>query len=132
MNQLVPYAQVLGPLVTAIAFLAGLWQFRRTQLLSREAKAIDLFLKFNELKDQLAKRETDKLPEAAFWQHNALLAITEAVFRLTEGDRSWEATVDWMLKSQQWFLTQTSIVCASYSARFVARMRRVVPDLRCA
>jgi hypothetical protein len=37
-----------------------------------------------------------------------------------------------MLRNQPWFLANNPIECASFSAKFVARMKRIVPELRCA
>ena len=130
MDQIIRYAPLLASTVATAAFLSGLWQFRRTQRLTREVKAVELFLKFNELNQQLAQlSEVDH--QANFWKHNALLAMTEAVFKLTVGERPWRETVAWMLEAQRWFLTQNPINCATFSGKFVKAMKQAVPQLQC-
>ena len=131
MGHLIPYAPLFASTVAVIAILSGLWQFRRTQQLTREVKAVELFLKFNELNQQLASVITEKERKATFWQHNALVAITEAVYRLTIGDQSWEATVSWMLKAQEPFLTQSPVNCQSFSREFVTKMKLAIPNMKC-
>ena len=87
MNEILRCAPLLASTIAIAAPLSGLWQFRTTQRRVGESKAIDLFLKFNELNDQLTKGGgAESLQAIVFWQHNAFLAITEAVFKLTKGD----------------------------------------------
>src|SRR5436309_303872 len=90
-------ATVVGALVAAVALLVGVYEFTKTQrmarrnlelqmktlLQDREIKAIELFLKFNEQQQELAAKPPPRKGEAAFWRYNALLAATEAVFKLT-------------------------------------------------
>ena len=111
-------ATVLATLVAAGAFVFGVYQFRDTQQMARrnlelqmetlqqdrEKKAVELFLKFNEQEQELATKPPPRKGEAGYWRYNALLATTEAVFRLTRGDEGWEETVSWMLEVQRPFL----------------------------
>ncbi len=55
----------------------------------REMKAIELFLKFNEQREELVAKPPPRKGDAAYWRSNALLAATEGVFKLTRGDKGW-------------------------------------------
>jgi hypothetical protein len=131
MDLLLKYAPLLASVIATVAILSGLWQFRTTQRLTREAKAVDLFLKFNELTEKLPTTQGTRPPQSSFWQYNALLTITQAIFALTRGIHSWDSTIEWMLQTQNWFLTQNSINCQSFSPEFVIRMKKAVPQIRC-
>jgi len=138
-------ATVGAAAITAVTVLFSGWQFIESQKLAqanlhlqaealsneREAKAIELFQKFNEQQQELASKALPKRNETTFWHHNGMLTTTEAVFRLTEGDPGWTATVEWMLQVQEPFLRQTEFRCESFAKNFLAHMRRVSPTLRC-
>jgi hypothetical protein len=139
-------ATVVASIVAIIALTVGLWQFNKTQRFAREnlrlqaktlqhereVKAIELFLKFNELQQEATSAAPSKKGDATFWRHNALVAITESVYRLTAGDAGWEETVIWMLQIQRPFLTQNIFNCKTYDPMFVEKIKQVVPELRCA
>lgn len=129
MKEIIGFAPFFASFVAIIAMLSGLWQFKKTQRLVRETKAIDLFLKFNELNEQLSKIESSENKSMVFWQSNAMLAITETIFKLTEGDDSWRETVKWMLEIQDSFLIDTGINSKSYSPAFVSLMKEIIPSL---
>ena len=138
------FATVAAALVAAVTLIIGGCQFTKTQQLTRknlalqrktlqqdrEMKARELFLKFNEQKEELAGKSLRK-GEAAYWRANALLATTEAVFILTRGDEGWRKTVSWMLKEQNKFLVQTDFYCGTFAEDFLVLMRNEAPDLKC-
>jgi len=138
-------ATVVGALVAAVALLVGVYEFTKTQrmarrnlelqmktlLQDREIKAIELFLKFNEQQQELAAKPPPRKGEAAFWRYNALLAATEAVFKLTRGNEGWDETVSWMLEVQRPFLLQTEFSCKTFAGDFLLRMKKAAPDLKC-
>ena len=131
MNDLIRFAPLLASTIAIAAILSGLWQFRQTQRLSREAKAVDLFLKFNELNEGLIANPASNLEDVSFWKFNALLTITEAVFRLTDGEATWKHTVHWMLRLQEPFLTTNGVKSRTFSPRFVREIRMAVPNAKC-
>ena len=123
-------ATVLAALVAAVTLIVGGCQFSKTQQQEREKKAIELFLKFNEQKEKLAAKPVTG--DAAYWRSNALLATTEAIFKLTRGDKGWEETVSWMLKEQVPFLLQTKgFNCGTFAEDFLKLMQKAAPDLKC-
>lgn len=138
-------ATVVAAVIAAIAMGLGYFQFNETQKLTRDAlelqvsalkndremKAVELFLKFNEVQQELSAKPLPRRGEAAFWRHNALLVTTETVFRLTEGDTGWTETIDWMLEVQAPFLNQTEFRCKSFAAAFLTRMLTIAPTLKC-
>jgi hypothetical protein len=138
-------ATVVGALVAAVALLVGVYEFTKTQHMARknlelqiamlqkdrEIKATELFLKFNEQKEEFAGKPAPRKGEAAYWRANALLAATEAVFKLTRGDKGWEETVSWMLEEQRPFLLQSEFSCKTFAGDFLLRMKKAAPDLKC-
>lgn len=145
MERVSDVATVVASLVAIVAFGVGLGQFSLTQQLAREnlrlqaqalddereSKAVELFLKFNELQQAVANKPLPPKGSAAFWNHNMLLGLTESVFRLTEGDRRWGETVEWMLSVQRPFLEGEPQGCATFADVFVRMMLRAAPDMRC-
>ena len=138
-------ATVAASIVAIVAFAVGLTQFNETQRLSqdnlrvqaetlnheRESKAVELFLKYNELQKEVASKPLPRKGEAAFWHHNMLLALTESVFKLTEGDTGWGKTVEWMLETQKPFLEGVSQGCTTFATEFVELMHRAAPKMQC-
>jgi hypothetical protein len=97
----------------------------------REIKATELFLKFNEQKEEFAGEPPPRKGDAAYWRANGLLATTEAIFKLTRGDTGWEETVSWMLDEQRPFLHQTEFYCGTFAGDFLELMKKAAPDLKC-
>ena len=139
-------ATITASLVAIAALLAGTYQFLKTQELTqenlrlqaetlsndRETKAIEFFIKFNEIKKDLAgKSASGSEPAQDFWNHNLALTLTESVFRLTEGDPGWKKTTLWMLESQRPFLESVPQGCRTFSQNFRTLMQKVAPKLRC-
>ena len=118
MKPLADLATVVAAVAAVAALAFGLYQFNETQALTREnlrlqaetlghereSKAIEFFIKFNELKKELAGKPIGDENDASFWSHNMALALTESVYKLTEGDPGWKKTVLWMLKTQNEWL----------------------------
>jgi hypothetical protein len=147
MQRAAHFASIAASILAVFAFGVGLWQFTVTQKQAREtlelqtdtlkherqSKAIDYFIKFNELQKDAAGKplpKNDDDPE--FWRHNLLLALTEQLFLLTEGDMGWELTVQWMLEKQEPFLVGKPQGCNTFAVRFVALMRKAAPAMKCA
>jgi len=132
---------VAASVIAALAFSVGLWQFSKTQqairsnlklqadLLrhEREAKAIDLFVQFSQI-----KRESSDLASTPkdFWQHNAMVAVTESIHKIMLGDQEWSRTVTWMLKTQEQYLLSNPIDRSTFVPSFLEVMREAVPRVR--
>lgn len=131
-------ASIVASLVTIIAFVTGIWQFYETQKLSQEnlkmqaealkneqeTKAVELFLKFNELQKEIVMKPLPLEGGASFWHYNALLGLTESIYNLTNENSIWEETIQWMLKTQEPFLIQEKINCGTYTPAFVEQMKK--------
>lgn len=132
------WATVLTGLVAALSLIFGSIQFTRVQALEadtqqlqaetldheRNAQAVDLFVKFNEIQRGVEQSSsgggqpaTSAVPST--WDKNILLAITESVFLLTPGDSGWEATVGWMLKKQLELEPDLTLECPTFATEFV-------------
>jgi hypothetical protein len=126
-------ATIVASVVATMALIFGYVPFHETQLLTRkamelqvsaleherEAKAIDLFLKFNEIQQAIASPSRKTKGEVLFWQQNIALTTTESVFKLTQGDAGWMATVAFMLQEQRDFLKKNGLQCATFLPAFV-------------
>ena len=134
-------ATVAASAVAALAFAAGLWQFSRTQQATRsnlklqadllqherEAKAIDLFVQFSQLKREVSDHA---LNAEDFWHHNAMVALTESIHKIMRDDKEWMRTVVWMLKTQEPFLLSNVIDRSTFVSTFVDVMRDAIPGVR--
>src|SRR5215469_14510749 len=101
----------IGSLIAAAAFVFGVYQFWQTQrgtrenlkrqkeLLEgeREAKAVDLLLKFNELNAELGAKPLDAKDVAQFWKYNGTVSLIEALHKLMggRGSSEWDTTIRW-------------------------------------
>ena len=123
-------ATIVASVVAVAALIGGLWQFTLTQEATREAKAIDLYLRFNEINETLPEFATTQDTPDKFWRRNALVTITESVFRLTAPDPGWRETIEWMIQVQRPFLTSTRLNSRTYSQPFIRVMKTAIPELR--
>ena len=92
-------ATVVVAAVATVSFAVTTCQFTATQKLQREtlnlerqARAVDLFVKYNELMRDAAARPTHESSAAGRWRHNLSLAIAESIWNLMNEDRGWVAT----------------------------------------
>ena len=139
-------ATIVAARVAAFTCVFGLLQFHETQRLTREnlqlqaetlkhereSKAIEFFAKFNELQKEVGGKPLPKKGDAAFWHHNLLLALTEAVYRLTEDDFGWGQTVIWMLQTQKPYLEGVEQGCKTLAPKFLDLMKGAAPTMKCA
>lgn len=110
-------ATILASVVAAISLIVGAIQFVATQKSSRETQAVELFLKFNQLNiDQGLATNS----QSDHWYNNGKIAITESLYEVTHGSKSWESTVKWMLSQQEEFICGGDFEVESYSDRFQA------------
>ena len=121
-------------LVVVAAVVFGSYQFYETQTLQREsiaiqkdsfepernAKAVELFVKYNELMMQpttgvskAAKRE------AWYWKENLAVSLLESLFNLTSGRQEWEAMVGWALEKHGRFIREQRLSCGAYTEQFI-------------
>ena len=114
-------------LAALVAILVGGRQFAETQRLTRETQAVELLIKFNELSVNRDAEDEDR----AFWTNNARLTITESIHHLTVRNKSWEATVLWMLGTQTDFLTSRRLVCSTYSPSFMDILKQSGIPFKC-
>lgn len=119
-------SSVATAVVAALALSFSVWQFNEGQKLAqenldseREAKAVELFIKFNEMKEEMESKSTASSAGVDFWRENSLLGITESLYNLTQGNDKWESTIDWMLGMQKDFLQKRGVNCNTYSSEFI-------------
>lgn len=126
-------------LVVVAAVVFGSYQFYETQRLQREsiaiqkdsfepernAKAVELFVKYNELMMQpttgvskAAKRE------AWYWKENLAVSLLESLFNLTSGRQEWEAMVGWALEKHGRFIREQRLSCGAYTEQFIGYVEK--------
>ena len=95
------FATIAVAVVGICALLVGVYQFSETQKqqretleLERQAKAVELFVKYNDLMREAAAQKSRENTGAVFWRNNLSIAITESIWNLTIGDSGWESTGD--------------------------------------
>lgn len=132
---------LLASLVVVVAVLAGLQQFAETQRVQREAivarqallvregevrvvesnaRAADLFIKYNDLVQQLNAMPTRNVRrDGRYWKEGLAVGLLESLFNLTRGDRDWEASIAWSLDRHARFVREQRLPCATYSDEFV-------------
>ena len=134
-------SMLLASLVVVVAVLAGLQQFAETQRVQREsivarqallvregevravesnARAADLFIKYNDLVQQLnAMPARNARRDGRYWKEGLAVGLLESLFNLTRGDRDWEASIAWSLERHARFVREQRLPCATYSDEFV-------------
>jgi hypothetical protein len=154
------WATIAAALVAGLTFYFGYLQFRETQEatrqtlnlqregldLDRESKAVELFVKYNEMMAEpgpsppprpawaagATQSPSPAKPGGEFsWQDNNALAIAEAIYKLRRDDEGWRATVGWMLSHHTDFLEKTGIDCGTYDEEFIELLKQQVPRVLC-
>lgn len=135
MKKLESVSVVIASLVAVVTFLVGLWQFDQTQKLARdnlanerEMKAVELFVKFNDLQEKFSA-SAHVTPEVEYWRGNSMVAITESISNLTRGKSGWDFTVNWMIDVLAPFLLKNPPKCETYSDDFASLLKMKSNDL---
>ncbi len=131
-------ATIVAALVAIGTFIFGAYQFHETQKLQRETleleretKAVELFIKYNELMRNAAAQSSREGRAVAFWRGNLSVAIAESIWNLTSGEPAWESTVKWMLLDQDQIERINDLDCATYNESFVEFVRRILGHEAC-
>jgi hypothetical protein len=115
---------VVALLLSVVSFTLSVRQFRETQEQQRHDRAVEHFIKYNEL-----MRGTTNEPNADYWKNNLALAIAEAIYLLQDDDAGWVETVKEMLTAHRSFI-QDGRSCGTYEVRFQQLMNEVTdPDV---
>ena len=124
------FASVVGAVIAAIAVLIAGSQFREAQAIGREARAVDLFVKYNELMIAQPSPAAETVPvgtDPRMWRSNLAVAIAEAVFRFTKGDAGWKLTTRYMVETHKDYLVGPNHPdCKTYDRAFVDFINEVV------
>ena len=119
-------ATIVAASVSVIALLYGTYQFGETQKhqretleLEQETKAVELFIKYNELMRDATGRTSRESEEAKFWRYNLSIAIAESIWNLTNGNLAWENTVKGILLDQDRIKRIDNLDCSTYNLDFI-------------
>jgi hypothetical protein len=140
-----PWATVTAAIVAIVTLYFGYQQFRQTQEatrstlnlqrealdLNRESKAVELFVKYNEIMS--APRPVGKTDGRAndFWRVNIALSMAESIFILRKEDKGWRETVAWMLSNHAEDLKKKGLNCPTLDAEFVQLVNQVMKKNIC-
>ncbi len=120
-------ATMVAAVITAFLLLLAAYQFRAAQQdaretldLEREAKAVDLYVRYNDLMQDAAARKTARNPRGAEWRGNLVVLLAESIFRLRKADSGWVATVAGMLQTEDSIAVVNDLDCRTYDPAFVA------------
>jgi len=108
-----------------VAQKASLLQERHVQAAELNARAVELFLRYNDLMQQLngpVAKNTKK--ENRYWKENLAVNLLESLFNLTRGNREWETTIAWALEKHLRFIREQRLSCTAYSPEFVRYLEK--------
>lgn len=126
-------ATIVAALVTVGGLYYGVTQFAKTQEdarrvyaqqeqaldQERDSKAMDLFVKYNELMSEAAPGKKSGEGGSNYWRDNLAIAIAESIFRFRRNDSGWKQTVVWMLSNHTSYLKKNGLNCPTYDPDFV-------------
>jgi hypothetical protein len=119
-------ATISAAILAVIALVFGYWQFSDTQhaqrdtlQLEREAKAIELTLKFRELATAGGMKTDRTAPD------EQAIVIAESIFDLVGDDPGWKATVRWMVEEETPYMKNHHLGCDSFNSGFIAYVKTI-------
>lgn len=130
-------ATIAASVVAIFAFGFGYYQFRDTQnaqrqnielqnqtlSLDRESKAIDLTVKYLDLKTTGTSR-----PTRADRRDQEAVVIAESIFDLAGENEGWKETAKWMVEEQADYIKANHLGCASFNRDFIEYVKQTVVD----
>jgi len=115
-------ATIAAALIAVAAVLVATCDFRETQRFERETldmiqegRAVDLFVKYNDL----MQHEPARRAQRDSWRGNLSIALAESIWRLRRADSGWVETVAWMLQTENSIKAVTDLDCSTYDPGFV-------------
>jgi hypothetical protein len=132
-------ATVIASIVAIITFYYGYQQFQETQQATREnlilqkdalnqereSRAVELFIKYNELMKESVANFANVNKDNQFWRDNLAIGIAESIFKLRETDEGWIQTVSWMLTNHQAYFNKIGLNCKTYDPDFIKLITKV-------
>ena len=110
-----------------VAQKASLLQERHVQAAELNARAVELFLRYNDLMQQLnGPVAKNAKKESRYWKENLAVNLLESLFNLTRGNREWETTITWALDKHTRFIREQRLSCAAYSPEFIRYLEKTV------
>jgi len=136
-------ASIVAAFATVAAIMVGSYQFVELEQRDRQTRAVDLFVKYNELQRDAANdaaanaarneplQQTSPAPSdpqgatavREQWRRNLALAISESIWMLRSDDAGWKNTVKWMLMEEE-VRAPFRLDCSTFDAEFVEFARQ--------
>lgn len=99
---------------------------RNLKVAEMHTKASDLFLRYNELMQQVsAPLPKGARKELRYRKENLALSLLASLFDLTRGNREWEDTITRALERHGRILREQRLFCPTYSNQFVLFLEQV-------
>jgi hypothetical protein len=115
----------IATIAAAIAAIVALWlgyrQFADTQALDRETKAIDLTLKFIDLKTDEATQAT-----RADRRNQQRVVIAESIFDVAGDNEGWRETAKWMVEEEAQYIKTNHLGCQSFNGEFIEYVKKTI------
>lgn len=106
---------------------ASLLQVQHAKEVERNARAVELLLKYNELMVQLGLPvPKGARKEARYWKESLAVSLLESLYNLTRGNREWENVIALALDRHGRFIREQRLSCSAYSHEFVAFLEKVL------
>jgi hypothetical protein len=106
---------------------ASLLQVQHAKEVERNARAVELLLKYNELMIQLGLPvPKGARKEARYWKESLAVSLLESLYNLTRGNREWENVIALALDRHGRFIREQRLSCSAYTGEFVAYLEKVL------
>ncbi|RIX49024.1 MAG: hypothetical protein D3M94_03755 [Rhodocyclales bacterium GT-UBC] len=103
-----------------------LLQERNLKVVEMHARATDLFLRYNDLVQQVsAPLPKGAKKELRYWKENLALSLLASLFDLTRGNREWEASIALAVERHGRLVREQRLSCIGYSRDFVRLLEQV-------
>ena len=121
----------IGVIVAAVTVVVSSCQFQKGQESEHESKAVELFMKYENLMTERANSTKPADAEENQVRENLAIAIAESIFRLKTGDRGWKNTVRWMVSAHAEYLKNTGLNCKTFDPDFIKLVNEEVNQNVC-
>lgn len=103
-----------------------LLQERNFKVVEMHTRATDLFLRYNDLVQQVsAPLPKGAKKELRYWKENLALSLLASLFDLTRGNREWEASIALAVERHGRLVREQRLSCIGYSREFVRLLEQV-------
>lgn len=135
--QIIPvFTTVTMAFATVAALAWGIWTYRRNGEMQTQLIALQTLQHYLDLAvahPDLASAGEQHARDARYaWFAAHALVTAQTLWQLVGRQPQWQRSVDAIVRQHQAYLRSGLFVCEDFSPAFVAHLRALVPDLKCA